>query len=287
MCVRIKGDCFGLIDNNQFENNYDDFKVYGDDQDSWDDYPGPDNMGSANFLYIEDNTSTGATHFILTSGEGARWVYRHNTVNNSEMGSGNALWDAHGDTNNDGVVGFEIYENTITADEGSTARSGFKTLDYRGGTGMVFNNTVQVTASGIRTYIAVREEYNSGACDDPVNNGYIWNNRNSINNSIIVTGDNVFGDYDEHDCIAEDTDWWDDYGADDTNFSYDIATNRPGTSADDDCYWETDTKKLYRSVGVNNWVLVYRPYVYPHPLSGSFSPTSSISAPDNLRIIYN
>jgi hypothetical protein len=271
MSVRVKGDCFGLIDNNNFVHNLYDFKIYGNQKSSWDKYPGLENIGTKNYLYIEDNTSIGAINFILTSGEGARWVYRHNTIDNSIMSSGNTVFDAHGDTQNYGVVAHEIYNNTVIADVGSTARSGFRLADYRGGTGIIYNNTTQVLTSGSRSPITVREEYNPrdgvNGCWDPVNNGYIWNNRNSINNSIISVEE-----VDAHNCIAEDTDWWDDAirgpgGESPSNFNYGTAANRPSTSANNDCYWETDTKRLYRSIGANNWIFIYTPYTYPHPLA--------------------
>ena len=50
---------------------------------------------------------------VLTSGEGARWVYRYNTIDGADIGPGDKYWDAHGDTLNYGVVAHEIYENTI------------------------------------------------------------------------------------------------------------------------------------------------------------------------------
>jgi hypothetical protein len=65
--------------------------------------------------------------------------------------------------------------------------------------------------------------------------------------------------------ILENRDWWDDYGPGDTNFKYGLQANRPLSPINNDCYWETDTKKLYRSIGDNNWGFIYTPYTYPHP----------------------
>ena len=45
MAVRVKGDCFGLIDHNYFENNSRDLKIYGNDESSWESYPGENNIG--------------------------------------------------------------------------------------------------------------------------------------------------------------------------------------------------------------------------------------------------
>jgi len=269
MSIRTKGDCFGLIDNNKFVDNQYDFKVYGDDQDSWDDYPGIANVGSASYLYIENNTSTGAKNFILTSGEGARWVYRYNTVDISSLGSGNGILDAHGNTRNDGVVAHEAYENTYT--------NGYSVSlhDFRGGTAMIYNNNYALGGS-CNGLLKIREEdcYQSGIdCiypgQDPITGSYLWNNRNSNENKIVC-----MLEYDDEtaNMIEEDRDYWTDMddwtlgGENPSNFFYDVASKRPGTCSDDDSYWETDTKKLFRCDGDNNWIFVYKPYTYPHPL---------------------
>jgi hypothetical protein len=269
MCIRVKGNCFGLIDQNQFVNNLYDFKVYGNDKYSWDKYPGLVNIGTANYLYIENNTSTGAHSIILASGEGARWVYRYNHIDNTGT---EALWDAHGDTRNYGVVGFELYENTVTNSNDPLYGKGGG-LDYRGGTGIIFNNKFCAGTSGTRTKIQVREEYNSTGdgvlgCWCPVNNGYIWNNRNSRDNKIVAIWHEEF---DLHNCIEEDRDWWDDAtreagGESPSNFIDGTEANRPAICAVNDCYWATDTRKLYRCTTTNNWTFIYTPYTYPHPL---------------------
>lgn len=272
--VKPHGMIYGVIYENQFYNNNYDLKPLGSSSYAWTLFPGAANIGSEHYLYIEDNTSTGADTAIMSSGEGARWVYRYNTIDNSEFNSADILWDAHGDTLNRGVVAHEIYENTVTS-IGSATLQEFKTYDYRGGTGIIYNNSVQAGTSGIRTYIAVREENSSctnpGGCDgspcgDEVNNGYIWNNVNSRNSLLLAINES-----DTYGCIAEDTNWWDDsgpWGAADSpdNFAYGVAASKPGTCTDDDCYWETDTKKLYRCDGANNWTFIYAPYTYPNPL---------------------
>lgn len=263
MCIRAKGDCFGLIDNNQFVNNYYDFKLFGDDQNSWDNYPGPDNMGSVNFLYIENNTSTGADFFISTSGEGARWVYRYNTT---DVATITGILDAHGNTQNDGVVGYEVYENVFTNGTSGTM------VDMRGGVGLVYNNDWQMSAGKIQ----IREEdcYVNSNCDypgeDPITDTYIWNNTRSTFPETNLSV-NQFDDEDFN-IIDENRDWWDDAtGAENTesplNFAYDVAASRPGTCTTDDCYWETDNKKLYRCTATDTWTLAYEPFIYPHPLT--------------------
>ena len=285
MSIKIKGNCFGLIDNNQFENNNYAFKIYGYHGNSWVKYPGLENIGTKNYLYIENNTINNCKFAVLTSGEGARWVFRYNQIH------GRVFIDAHGDTRNRGVVANECYENIATNDFNPVTGGSFK-YDYRGGTGIIFNNTIQIGTSGTRGSFRVREEHDHCTCQygcdgspggDQVNNGYIWNNINSRSNEIIAVW---VSNPSSGTIIEEDRDWWDDAehspgGEPSSNFTYDIAANRPSTSLDDDCYWETDTRKLYRSIGDNNWTFIYSPYIYPHPLAVS----EVLQTPTGLKIL--
>lgn len=261
------GLVFGLIHNNKFSGNYFDFRLSGDALNSWTLYPGIDNVGTNNYTYIEDNISNGNTHYLISSGSGARWVYRHNTVTGSD--SMIALWDMHGDTNNWGIVAAEIYENTVDTQLYEHLLTAF---DYRGGTGVLYNNTI--TTSGHDIYMKIREEQGTKAnpcgraskinSECNINNGYVWNN----------LGDGSVIKISVSDCngqIAEDTDWWDDGDTargleSPLNFFYDVAANRPGTCKVNDVYWETDNKKLYRCTNANEWTFIYAPYTYPHPL---------------------
>lgn len=259
--IKPHGMIYGCIDNNQFHNNTYDLKPLGipADDESWVLFPGVNNIGTKNYLYIEDNTSTASGDtIIMSSGEGARWVYRYNTVDASIVGD--KLFDAHGDTLNRGVVAHEIYENTIT-NMGSRLL-----MDSRGGTVINFNNTFY-NANGWGGRSQVREGHfectsptgcDGSPCGDEINNSYIWDNKWNDGTPCGLY------EYDEYGCIEEDDAWWDDY--DDNNFVSGIAANKPGTCTDDDCYWETDTKKLYRCIGANNWTFVYAPYTYPHPI---------------------
>ena len=280
--VKPHGMVYGVIYENQFHNNNCDLFPLGSVamKQAWALFPGAANIGSKHYLYIEDNTSTGISTIILASGEGARWVYRYNTAEINRQ-----CFDAHGDTLNYGVVAHELYENTLTTD--GAAR---KFHDFRGGTGIVFNNYIARWA-----WISMKEEYVNEASIDPnfpgslsVNNSYLWNNVDTSNNDALqIVSDNCVkcgGLGDIHDCITENSEWWDDAPeehSDDTDdgddFAKGVAAGRPGTCADDDCYWETDTRKLYRCVGANNWTFIYSPYSYPHPLT---------FAPQNLEILH-
>lgn len=260
MCIRTKGDCFGLIDSNLFVNNHYDFKIYGNDRNSWDSFPGVSNIGGPNYLYIENNVSTSNNYFVLTSGEGARWVYRYNET---EVSRSQSVLDAHGNTNNDGVVAFEVYNNIIIDSNKNTGD--YSAVDYRGGTGLIYDNQFWGGISGTRIIIKVREEYEG--CEDSVNNGYIWNNINPNDNKIIAVW--VSNPYE---CIKKNVNWWDDAahvpgGEDSSDFTYGLLSERHESPTNNQCFWATDVKKLYRSIGGDNWTFIYTPYEFPHPLS--------------------
>ena len=212
--VAIYGHWWGLIDNNYFTDNDYNFKVLNCssqacDNYAWDNYAGVDNLGSVHYLYIESNIFNNVGTWVNTSGNGTRWVFRHNTVNDSGL-----YWmhDVHGDTSNRGVVAVEIYENTYDFEGGAAGL-----VDFRGGTGIIFNNT-ENNYAGWGARIRPREELNycsqnepgtcsgsvTATCDtggpayDVVNNSYFWANTQSASMEH-QSNDDPYG------CIDEDT----------------------------------------------------------------------------------
>lgn len=272
------GMVYGLIDNCQFSGNTYDFKFLADprEEESWTLFPGATNVGTVHYFYVEDCTTELATTIIISSGHGARWVYRHNVISNVPALHNDKLFDIHGDTGNRGVVAAELYENTmIGCDE-------LQGVHFRGGTGIIFNNDFQPTGSSWQGRITVAEEYgdNVAPCDgtpgncysvttgDGINNSYIWNNQNTLKvwELSLEESDCCVGEYPDFDLIAEDTDWWDDIGVGDVNFTTGLFAARPA-GVEDDCYYATNTEVLYRYTGAA-WTTIYSPYTYPHPLRG-------------------
>lgn len=97
-----------------------------------------DSTGKRNH-YIEDNTIYGGTNTTVDCDDGARCVYRYNTVTYSGFGS-------HGyDTSPIGIRHFEIYNNTwqypTTGCSTQLANQNWLAR-LRGGTGVVFNNVM-------------------------------------------------------------------------------------------------------------------------------------------------
>ncbi len=98
-------------------------------------------LGTAEAVYVEDNTFT-ATIFTnaIDCNYGGRYVFRHNSVTDTYL-------EAHSiQQTNRACRKWEIYENTIAQVNYPVYRSMF----IRGGTGVVFNNTV-TGAFGERT----------------------------------------------------------------------------------------------------------------------------------------
>lgn len=278
--------------------------IVGEGNASWeqggalgDDYP-------EGTIYIEDNYFTVPTRTsrnIIDTGGGGRWVFRYNRADTNEdykwgwwlEGHGHC-WNARDEKHNAGTYGVEIYENIFND---VNTRWG-ALYNSRGGRAYVYNNTtlnkIGVSLSNDETWrgcnvVPCPSQYhedtglisthpvpldvnwqcnaNDGTppsdypCPGQINNFYVFNNT-SINSSFRVTVKNHFVSY-----AVEDRDYYDDIGDGDTNFTSDVAASRPGACTIDDCYWETDNKKLYRCTATNVWTLVYEPYEYPHPLT--------------------
>jgi hypothetical protein len=266
--ISLGGLIYSLVDSNFFNNNFRDVISYATYK-AWYLYPATSNFGTINYLYIEDNISTGAS--VLTEmGNGVRYVYRYNTITTQV---GPTPLDIHGDvTGQYGCVATEIYGNV------SSAQSYNQFLDYRGGAAMVWGNRIKGpnTSEG---YTKIRaEKQNPVTCTTPNNvtattycigheimNGYIWSNIGLTSSTTALVLHNLTTD--PYGILAEKTNWWDDYGNTPEYFTKDINANRLGTCTDGDVFWETDNKKLYRCIEANNWIFIYTPFTYPHPLS--------------------
>jgi hypothetical protein len=129
------GDSFGVIDNCTIERAYTAVNVRGRGDDSW---MMPLALGTADAVYIEDCTFIDVGPDGPTDGyEGARYVFRHNTVSQTEAvdsigGIGHHGFDSGGLRS---TFSCEVYGNTFTGNGWLFGRS-------RGGTGVIFDNVV-------------------------------------------------------------------------------------------------------------------------------------------------
>lgn len=118
-------------------------------------------LGTNKAIYIEDNTFLGtgiAGAGTSDSLSGGRYVFRYNRVTNQN--SANHGTETSG--RHRGVRSYEIYNNTY-----STSKAIFTAIYLRGGTGVVFNNTVKGYDSAVRlaNYRSEKPYSPWGQCD--------------------------------------------------------------------------------------------------------------------------
>jgi len=129
------GDSFGVIDSCTIVRAYTAVNVRGRGDASWQE---PLGLGTADAVYIEDCTFVDVGPDGPTDGyDGARYVFRHNTITQTDAvsrigGVGHHGFDSGGMRS---TFSFEVYGNTFTGDGWLFGRS-------RGGTGVIFDNTV-------------------------------------------------------------------------------------------------------------------------------------------------
>jgi hypothetical protein len=216
----------------------------------------PTNLGAADAVFIEDcifSNTAGEGHTAFDSEWGAKVVFRHNTLTNSFVLD-------HGYENNRSAIKLEIYDNTFNA----TVENKQPAITFRGGTGVVFNNTITSISYGYDYDLLVRDYCSKGTsncfggvqctsypCHDQVGRTsgpaypnqtlqplYVWNN--TYNNSAFVVDIDA-----SNNVIQKNRDYYE--GG---------VTYNSGT----DTYTHGATG------------FTYKPYEYPHPLRVPGSP---------------
>ncbi len=224
-----------------------------------------DSTGKRNH-YIENNTIYGGTNTTVDCDDGARCVYRYNTVTYSGFGS-------HGyDTSPIGVRHFELYNNTwLYPTSGCSTQLANQNwlARLRGGTGVVFNNVMpdiagpcgwgdkpevrldlrgaeDVRPQGSCTQVKypvprqIGQNHNgTGYFTDPV---YVWGNNKTPSMGLGWGWGNPCG-------FA-----WDDFVREGRDYVLGVA--KPG----------------------------YTPYVYPHPLAQEGAVSAPLPAPSQLIV---
>ncbi len=143
--LKISGDTWGLIDHSTFyttrfvngvsivHNTWGGVGANGDN--SW---ATAANLGSVQAVYVEDSTFTNAGHTLalgmVEAAGGGRYVARYNTFTDSSIQ--NHGTETSGRFRSGRYI--EAYNNVFTF----SANDGNWALDLRGGTGVVFNNTI-------------------------------------------------------------------------------------------------------------------------------------------------
>ncbi len=130
----------GVISKSQFLDNYNTtlgtlgygVAVFGDG--TW---PALE-LGSANAVFVESNFMSGNRHHIAAN-NGARFVFRHNTVVATDRTKDFPQVDAHGLSSSPrGTRSWEVYRNSFSATL-STGRN-LAAIGMRGGDGVIFSN---------------------------------------------------------------------------------------------------------------------------------------------------
>jgi hypothetical protein len=271
--IILSGLEFGVFYKNQFQDNYIAISSIGSEMAGWN-YPLT--QGGANYPYFEDNTfnqTIARGGFIVETGRGGRIVFRHNAITNYG-GGGGEVFDAHGVNgsypSDTGTVSAEYYNNNIGL---STST---RVLFHRGGK-MIFANNV-ITGSG---YLEMTEYQGWSYCTSApypkpqqANNSFYWNNGAPIPSLYCPSGGCTSCNQYDVTFIKPNRDYWLPASGPESF--------RPGACASNTFYASTDTGVIFKCSPANNWTTYYRPYTYPHPLTGTAGAPSS---PTNLRVI--
>lgn len=260
----------GVIDHNQIQNTR--ISVIG-----WNSlnanaiWSQPLALGGGQMVFVEDNTFTGTLWAAAVDGNyGGRFVFRHNSVTDMYI-------EAHslqGDTER-AIRSWEIYDNTIA----QTNVGMWTPFFIRGGTGVVFNNTITgtwgfpgITLDNVRSF---EPRGAAGLCD-----GHSpWDGNQSSNG------------WPCRDQIGRSTDQW----------LWTPQRLYPPQASDPAYFWNNTYQGAAISVDINNntaaWIASgrdyfnnaqkpgYKSYAYPHPLVSGTGNPSAPSAPANLRIM--
>jgi len=289
----IKGEnvwVYGVIDHNSFSDNYSPIYLSGDNDAAWERAYAAGGIvaGSANALFIEDNTFTKTA---AMNGEtidadiyvqcGASVVGRYNTWDTTELTSVNfmtLLLNNHGNMGYyDVVYGpgsgtrgcpiFEFYHNTVHA--GATTQF----IGIRGGSVLIYENAFTATSSSSRIEFTEEEEWkdeffqyhrSAWPAQDQVFNSFIWNNTYNASpiTAITTNGANTVGLW-----FQENRDYFMHAPASSggkcvfTGTRYGGSTTHP---TDGDPYAE-DTGSMEFSASGANAYYPYTSYTYPHP----------------------
>lgn len=153
------GLAYGLIDGNTFITTIDHtfMEIQADGATSW---TRAASLGDNKVVIIENNTfsnSAATGHYRPVFGQGgARFVFRYNDVTNMAL-------DIHGKCGTYGTRTFEWYNNAFTLEAG---KSQARWMQVKGGTGVVYNNTLTRAGTITGNAIALSESRlnDTGSC---------------------------------------------------------------------------------------------------------------------------
>jgi hypothetical protein len=243
-------------------------------------------LGTDYFVFIEDNLhNLGGVANAVDSNLGGRYVFRHNTVNDGWI-EAHSIQGTHRATRC-----WEIYNNTISR---ISATQWFPPFRIRGGTGVIFNNTITGDWSAYGGYNVMLDNIRS--CNSKGVGGIADGTSPWDGNTLPIE---IYQGYPARDQIGRSTDQW----------LWTDANPYPPQALDPAYFW--NNKKgateygavLYQDCGRQAIHIVknrdyyegtpkpgYTPYTYPHPLiqwwdgNGDGDGMSAPAAPTGLRI---
>ena len=194
--IFIQGTVFGVIDNNVITGGIP--IESGDQYAAFDNLP--DDFGTADNLYFEDNTITSAWGNSFTSGHGSRYAVRYCTITNTKTSSGTTAFDGHGNMAGSTATNMilEAYGNLLNFDNSVSNRIG----NVHGGKNLIFynetnqNNTIssfsELFDDGLYTYGTIT--FSSGGSTFVRSSG-IPSDFSGVTNIRIVSGGGIGEDY--------------------------------------------------------------------------------------------
>jgi len=140
--ISVNGWTYGVIDHNIFNLHREKIKIFssawGGGTNNYGDgsFAESDHLGTDKAIYIENNTflSPAGTkaNFAFEGWRGGRFVFRHNIVTDNSF----IVHGTESSGRDRGIRTYEVYDNTLTGTGLSAA------FLIRGGTGVIFNNTI-------------------------------------------------------------------------------------------------------------------------------------------------
>jgi hypothetical protein len=165
------GSCTGVIDHNYVKNKPVSSLGYGVVVYGGGTYDSTPVLGTANAVFVEDNTFINCRHSIA-SNNGARYVFRYNLVQQNVYGM---PVDAHGGSygSSVGSTCWEVYGNTIESPSGTFHG---QAVQPRGGTGVIWGNTIR--GYDYAVLFCVEDGMGAGVYPAPyqVHDAHVWGN---------------------------------------------------------------------------------------------------------------
>lgn len=287
---QANGRAFGVVDHCVFLDCYVGHSANGDNSDSWAVFSPPLwSMGTTNSKIVEASVFAYAKNLNTSpapcdAGDGVDYVFRFNTITNTQTSHYIDGLDAHGNNkmlsyeDKRGTIFVEIYGNTIHNDRG------LKFAKLRGGTVMVYSNTFSVGANYAYDIQLDEEETwapyvfdeparllvrTNPPAQDAITNSFIWSN--TLNGSPLTTQPMLYGADPSYNPVTTGT------------------TNNPIALvlAENVDYWRKSPwsgNHTNRSGSVNA-MASYAPLVYPHPRVTAEDSTNTVPTlfPTTLR----